>query len=68
MQPHEAQSNPDFAFAKSELQIHGRIASMLGYLGGFIGPLPLIATTAGILVAQWRRQFASESSAAVSGA
>ena len=40
----------------------------LGYLGWFIGPLPLIATTAGILVVMWRRQFASQSSAAVSGA
>jgi uncharacterized membrane protein len=39
-----------------------------GYLGWFIGPLPLIATTAGILVVMWRRQFASQSSAAVSGA
>jgi len=40
----------------------------LGYLGWFIGPLPLIATTAGILVVMWRRQFASQSSAAVSSA
>jgi uncharacterized membrane protein len=40
----------------------------LGYLGWFIGPLPLIATTAGILVVMWRRQFASQSSAAVGGA
>lgn len=40
----------------------------LGYLGWFIGPLPLIATTAGILVVMWRRQFASQSSAAVSDA
>ena len=27
----------------------------LGYLGWFLGPLPLIATTAGILAVQWRR-------------
>jgi uncharacterized membrane protein len=33
----------------------------LGYLGWFLGPLPLIATTAGILVVMWRRQFVSES-------
>jgi len=37
----------------------------LGYLGWFIGPLPLIATTAAILVVMWRRQFASESRRAV---
>jgi uncharacterized membrane protein len=37
----------------------------LGYLGWFIGPVPLIATTAGILVVIWRRQFASQSHAAV---
>jgi uncharacterized membrane protein len=39
----------------------------LGYLGWFIGPLPLIATTAGIVVVMWRRQFASQSRAAVGG-
>jgi uncharacterized membrane protein len=39
----------------------------LGYLGWFIGPLPLIATTAGVLVVQWRRQFSSQSHDAVSG-
>ncbi len=37
----------------------------LGYLGWFLGPLPLIATTAGVLVVMWRRQFASDSRAAV---
>ncbi|MGA8320277.1 MAG: DUF599 family protein [Xanthobacteraceae bacterium] len=37
----------------------------LGYLGCFLGPLPLIATTAGILVVMWRRQFVSESRRAV---
>jgi len=40
----------------------------LGYLGWFLGPLPLIATTAGILVVQWRRQFSSESCQAVRSA
>lgn len=40
----------------------------LGYLGWFLGPLPLIATTAGVLVVMWRRQFASDSRAAVRGA
>jgi uncharacterized membrane protein len=37
----------------------------LGYLGWFIGPLPLIVTTAAVLIVMWRRQFASESRAAV---
>jgi uncharacterized membrane protein len=39
----------------------------LGYLGWFLGPLPLIITTAAIVVVQWRRQFASESRRAVHG-
>jgi uncharacterized membrane protein len=38
----------------------------LGYLGWFLGPLPLIITTAGIVIVQWRRQFASLSRHAVS--
>ena len=33
----------------------------LGYLGWFLGPLPLVATTLGILIVMWRRQFASDS-------
>src|SRR5271169_2325480 len=33
----------------------------LGYLGWFLGPLPLIVTTAAIVIVMWRRQFASES-------
>jgi uncharacterized membrane protein len=37
----------------------------LGYLGWFLGPLPLIATTAAILIVMWRRQFASRSFHAV---
>ena len=37
----------------------------LGYLGWFLGPLPLIVTTAGIVVVMWRRQFYSASRAAV---
>ena len=32
----------------------------LGYLGWFLGPLPLALTTTGILVVMWRRQFASD--------
>jgi uncharacterized membrane protein len=40
----------------------------LGYLGWFVGPLPLIATTAAILVVIWRRQSESESNQAVRGA
>ncbi|HZC54797.1 MAG TPA: DUF599 family protein [Xanthobacteraceae bacterium] len=38
----------------------------LGYLGWFLGPLPLVATTAAILVVMWRRQFVSTSRQAVS--
>jgi uncharacterized membrane protein len=37
----------------------------LGYLGWFLGPLPLIATTAAILIVMWRRQFASKSRQAI---
>jgi uncharacterized membrane protein len=37
----------------------------LGYLGWFLGPLPLIATTAAIVGVMWRRQFASISSGAI---
>jgi len=33
----------------------------LGYLGWFLGPVPLALTTTGILIVMWRRQFASES-------
>jgi uncharacterized membrane protein len=33
----------------------------LGYLGWFLGPLPLALTTTGILIVMWRRQFASPS-------
>jgi uncharacterized membrane protein len=39
----------------------------IGYLGWFVGPLVLIATTAAVVVVMWRRQFASESLAAVVG-
>jgi len=31
----------------------------LGYLGWFLGPLPLAVTTAGVVIVMWRRQFAS---------
>jgi uncharacterized membrane protein len=31
-----------------------------GYLGWFLGPLPLALTTTGIVIVMWRRQFASE--------
>jgi uncharacterized membrane protein len=37
----------------------------IGYLGWFVGPLVLIVTTAAVVVVMWRRQFASESLAAV---
>jgi uncharacterized membrane protein len=40
----------------------------LGYLGWFLGPLPLIATTAAIVIVIWRRQFVSQSRRAVHGA
>jgi uncharacterized membrane protein len=33
----------------------------LGYLGWFIGPAVLIATTTGVVIVMWRRQFASDS-------
>lgn len=33
----------------------------LGYLGWFLGPVPLALSTSGILIVMWRRQFASES-------
>jgi uncharacterized membrane protein len=33
----------------------------LGYLGWFLGPVPLALTTTGILIVMWQRQFASES-------
>jgi uncharacterized membrane protein len=32
----------------------------LGYLGWFLGPIPLALSTAGILVVMWRRQFSSD--------
>ena len=33
----------------------------LGYLGWFLGPLPLALTTLAVLIVMWRRQFASAS-------
>ena len=38
----------------------------LGYLGWFLGPLPLALTTTGIVIVMWRRQFASETRKAFS--
>lgn len=32
----------------------------LGYLGWFLGPIPFVLSTAGILVVMWRRQFNSD--------
>jgi uncharacterized membrane protein len=32
----------------------------LGYLGWFVGPLPFIVSTAGVVIVMWRRQFDSE--------
>jgi uncharacterized membrane protein len=37
----------------------------LGYLGWFIGPLPFIVATGGVLIVMWRRQFDSDSYRAV---
>ena len=37
----------------------------LGYLGWFVGPLPFIVTTAGVVVVMWRRQFDSDALRAV---
>ena len=33
----------------------------LGYLGWFLGPVPLALTTLAVLIVMWRRQFASKS-------
>jgi uncharacterized membrane protein len=38
----------------------------LGYLGWFLGPLPLALTTTGVLIVMWRRQFWSDSRKAFS--
>jgi uncharacterized membrane protein len=38
----------------------------LGYLGWFLGPLPLALTTTGIVIVMWRRQFASDARLAFS--
>jgi uncharacterized membrane protein len=38
----------------------------LGYLGWFLGPLPFVLTTTGVVIVMWRRQFASESRLAFS--
>jgi len=32
----------------------------LGYLGWFLGPVPLALTTLGVVIVMWRRQFASD--------
>ncbi|MEX0751635.1 MAG: DUF599 family protein [Xanthobacteraceae bacterium] len=37
----------------------------LAYLGWFVGPLPFIFTTAGVLVVMWRRQFDSTARRAI---
>jgi uncharacterized membrane protein len=38
----------------------------LGYLGWFLGPLPLALATTAVVIAMWRRQFVSESRLAFS--
>lgn len=37
----------------------------LGYLGWFVSPWMLLASTAAVVIVMWRRQFASEAAAAV---
>jgi uncharacterized membrane protein len=37
----------------------------LGYLGWFVGPLPFIVATAGVVVVMWRRQFGSAAQRAI---
>lgn len=39
----------------------------LGYLGWLLGPLPLVATTTGVMIVMWRRQFASDARRAFDG-
>jgi uncharacterized membrane protein len=39
----------------------------LGYLGWFVGPWVLIATTTAVVLVMWRRQFISESHRAIAG-
>jgi uncharacterized membrane protein len=38
----------------------------IAYLGWFLGPLPFIAATSGVLIVMWNRQFASDALRAVS--
>jgi uncharacterized membrane protein len=38
----------------------------LGYLGWFLGPIPLAITTTAVVIVMWRRQFASDSRKAFS--
>ena len=38
----------------------------LGYLGWFLGPIPLAATTGAVVIVMWQRQFASDSRKAFS--
>jgi uncharacterized membrane protein len=71
----------DGAEAKSHIARVGRLSEVagmhfnrgqrafffaLGYLGWFLGPLPLAITTTGIVIVMWRRQFASDSRLAFS--
>ena len=39
----------------------------LAYLGWFVGPLPFIIATAGVVIVMWRRQFGSQARRAVIG-
>ncbi len=40
----------------------------IAYLGWFMGPLPFIAATLGVLIVMWNRQFRSDALLAVTGA
>jgi len=39
----------------------------LGYLGWFLGPLPLVVTTTGVVIVMWLRQFSSDARKAFEG-
>jgi uncharacterized membrane protein len=73
-------SEKDTPEAKEYIQIASRVVAdagrqfnrgqrafffALGYLGWFVGPLPFIVITAGVVVVLWRRQFDSDAQRAV---
>jgi uncharacterized membrane protein len=73
-------SEKDTPEAKEYIQIASRVVAdagrqfnrgqrafffALGYLGWFVGPLPFIVITAGVVVVLWRRQFNSDAHRAI---